>query len=125
MYWRNAKLSELGAQQLPTPTSRNALLVPIPSMPSPSAETLLSGPLTICSPPHPASVELSALEGQTPRSVRLTYEPDGLLFYVAAGVVESGLSCLAGWVPVGDACERLAELCGSVDREPDATTMEL
>ena len=112
MYWRDAKLRELGQQQLPAASSRNIVLVPVPAIAAPSAEQLFAGPLQACLDPSPASIRLAGLVGIVPGAVDLAVKPDGLLFYVAAGVVESGQSVLAGWVPVeGGACSQLVELC--------------
>lgn len=112
MYWRDAKLRELGQQQLPTASSRNVVLAPVPAIAAPSPEQLLAGPLQACLDVSPTSTRFTGLVGIAEGAVDLAVRPDGLLFYVAAGVVESGQSVLAGWVPVeGGACSQLAELC--------------
>ena len=112
MYWRDTKLQELGRQQLPSDGARKIVLVPIPAFNAPSAEQLVAGPLEACLSTSPRSMRLSGLRGTEPGVLGLKIEPDGLLLYVAAGVVESGQSVLAGWVPVdGGGCARLAELC--------------
>ena len=100
MYWRDTKLQELGRQQLPSDGARNIVLVPIPAISAPSAVQLVAGPLAACLSTSPSSIQLSGLRGTEPGVVELTINPDGLLLYVAAGVVESGQSVLAGWVPV-------------------------
>jgi len=133
MFWNRSRLSELPYQ----PYARDSvgsppqqlLVLPIPSLNVPMTSSKILDRLNACLSPT-QSVNVTVLSPQSAKDMMQTdgpqppinktetidYVPDGIIFFVASAVYESGSSCLAAWVSVENgSVQALRDLLLSTD----------
>ena len=130
LFWNRSRLADLPCQPYappshPTPTPRQLLVLPVPSLNLPMLRSDLLDLITACQSPirsvqtlisstSDASMETDQAPSRQMQSIE--YEPDGLLFVVASALYESGPSCLAAWVAVDSpTLSQLHHLVGAVE----------
>lgn len=123
-WWRDAKLSELTPQLVPDSTT--LLCVPIPAS-SPFSKAQVYKTTAQMMSSSSVVQEISVLpnsSGNTSFLHQVTYQAEGLLFYLKSATYECGESVLAGWIPLHELHEapgesgisRLNWLCDSGDK---------
>lgn len=99
-WWRDAKMSELTPQ--PLPSSTTLLCSSIGAWNTFSKAQVCEIADKMCTTSSATTQVIARSENNTSSQAPLSinYECDGLLFYLKSATYESGESVLAGWVPL-------------------------
>ncbi|KNZ47157.1 hypothetical protein VP01_663g9 [Puccinia sorghi] len=102
-WWRDAKLSELAPQ--PRPNSTTLVCASIPARAHFSKAQVWDTAEKMSTSSSIASIQVITQSGRDniytdAQSLNISYQCDGLLFYLKEATYQSGESLLAGWVPL-------------------------